>query len=472
MDHRTDRITATALGLGVALVLQAQTPFQPDWLHSWPFGMDQLSAMTFAPPYLDNRVVVDQITGLVHATVSDENMLFSPRAELFHTFTPAGQNLTPASVPVIGNVPLPGLYGTSFNTIGLTDMAVYDGMLFSAHTYRLEGFGNGFDWPHFIAGGPIGADRWKAILGHSLWSAASHRLAIGPSDVAMGSPVHPQLYGFDHAGNFNWRTQLPVSPRHLVEHNGEVFALAGNSVHRVNMNTGALSPQALAVPPSVELITVENNALYYARLGDNENVAIGKMDLDGQSLWEATFPIGVYPVVTGLVVDADQRTWVSCALFDGLMENTFLGGHLLGVDASGSPMGTFTYGASLHGLATNGSALFMTGWSVNTGTETFLLGVDITALLITLRTPGPSETPSSQLRAWPNPASNSLQLHLPENASGIELLDTQGRMVRTWPAGNAAANKQVDISDLASGRYTLRANTADQVHRTSLVIMR
>lgn len=472
MTLRTDRITATAMGFGAVLFLQAQTTFQPDWVHTWPFGMDQMSAMTYAPPHLDNRVVVDPITGLVHATVSDENMLLSPRAELFHTFTPSGQELTPSPAPVIGNVPLAGLYNTPFNTIGLTDMTVYDGKLFSAHTYRQEGIGNGFDWGHFIAGGPIGADRWKIILGHSLWNTASHCLAVGPSAVVMGSPVHPKLYGFDHAGTFTWRTQLPFSPRQLVEHNGEVFALAGTTVQRLNMGNGEFSAQAIAMPPGVERFAVEDNVLYYTRLIDQEDVAIGKMDLNGQIIWEVTFPIGIYPVVSGLVVDAEDRTWVSCSLFDGLMNNTFLGGYLLGVDGTGQTLGAFTYGASLHGLATNGSMLFITGWSENTGTETFLLGVEINALLITTRTPVLYDPRTSVLHAWPNPTAHSLQLVLPEGTLGIELLDAQGRVVRTWRAGSASIHLQVGINDVAEGRYTLRANTADRVFRAGVVIMR
>lgn len=468
MTLRTNRILAIVLGLGTAYGTMAQIPIQPLWQHTWPYGMDNSSLMSYLPPWKDNRVVVDPITGLVHATVSDENMLFSPRSEFFHSFSAEGIELTGSPTPLLGTVPLPGLYGTSFNTIGLLDLHVYDGKVFSAHTNRLAGMVHMFDWPHFYEGGPFGNDRWHLTIGHSSPMPEGLCLTTGADRVVFGRYGLREIYGTSHDGRMIWRSQLPSWPTQLVSSDDIAFALVGNMVHRINMLNGTeLSPDT-PVPFTTERIAVKGNFIYHVRTVDNTDVVVGKRSLDGQSLWEQSFTIAAVPVLTGLVVDGSDRVWITCLRDDFTIEN-LNGGYLLGVDANGAALGTYTYGAALHSLATDGNTLFLTGWSTNTGTETFLIAVNPS--LIT----GYGEQvdlAQQLLNAWPNPASRNLHVRTPPQVDLLELLDTQGRLVRSWQIGSSASLEQVDISDLATGRYSLRASGMDIVLHTAVMITR
>lgn len=460
MPIRTNRCTAAVLGLGTSLFLLAQTPLQPQWIHTWPFGMDEYSLMSYVPPWMDNQVVVDPITGLIHTTVSDEDMLYSPRAELLYTFSPDGTELTDPVIPVIGNVPFPGLYTAPVNAIALTDLTVHNGKVYSGHTYRLMVGGNDLDWGHFYAGGPLGGDRWKATLGDGSIAPGMLRLAAGPNGLMLGN------YGFDQQGVFRWRAELDITPRQLVAAEQVTFALAGNEVHRIVMSDGTVMPPSIPVHPLTERFDVRNDHIHHARVMDSDQVVVGKMDLNGQVLWEQSFNLVTQPVITELVVDDLGRTWISCSILDPSL-GTMVGGYLLGVDANGTILGTYTYGDALHSMATDGSALYITGWSANTGTETFLIRVDID--LIT-QLGGPTIADGDLLRAWPNPASRSLFLQLPDRTGSLGLLDVQGRVVRSWAVPRNSPQIEVEINDLAPGRYMLRATARDAVFRTAVVI--
>ncbi len=74
-----------------------------------------------------------------------------------------------------------------------------------------------------------------------------------------------------------------------------------------------------------------------------------------------------------------------------------------------------------------------------------------------------ASAPPTALRAYPNPAHNTLQVPLPAQFSGaLTLLDATGRTIRTQnvTAGTAAAT--VDLHDVPAGLYVLRAGAAGQ----------
>lgn len=85
---------------------------------------------------------------------------------------------------------------------------------------------------------------------------------------------------------------------------------------------------------------------------------------------------------------------------------------------------------------------------VNTIVRFFYQPDDITTGITALKAP-------MELRAWPNPASSTLQIEAASHGE-LELIGTDGRVVRTI-AGSARTARQLDVSDLAPGLYTLRS---------------
>jgi hypothetical protein len=66
---------------------------------------------------------------------------------------------------------------------------------------------------------------------------------------------------------------------------------------------------------------------------------------------------------------------------------------------------------------------------------------------------------------YPNPASNSLQLELPQAFTGknlvIDILDMNGSIVKQLKVNNAALRSRIDVTELVKGMYTLRIKLPD-----------
>ncbi len=66
---------------------------------------------------------------------------------------------------------------------------------------------------------------------------------------------------------------------------------------------------------------------------------------------------------------------------------------------------------------------------------------------------------------YPNPATNAVQLDIPSAMIGqnliIDIMDTNGQLLKRIPVQGANARATIDVSDLTNGMYNLRINTAD-----------
>ncbi|MBK6892749.1 MAG: hypothetical protein IPH00_06345 [Flavobacteriales bacterium] len=112
--RNTIRTTGAMALISVVLNVFAQVPLVPAWEHTWTFGQDPVPGL-IAPPAADDHVVVDPVSGLVHCTISDEDLLFSPRNELLFSFDPSGAEVTAAQPPVLGKAQFQSLYDSPYN---------------------------------------------------------------------------------------------------------------------------------------------------------------------------------------------------------------------------------------------------------------------------------------------------------------------------------------------------------------------
>ncbi|NJK83271.1 MAG: T9SS type A sorting domain-containing protein, partial [Saprospiraceae bacterium] len=73
-----------------------------------------------------------------------------------------------------------------------------------------------------------------------------------------------------------------------------------------------------------------------------------------------------------------------------------------------------------------------------------------------------------ELQVFPNPASGNFQVALPQANARLQLFNAQGSLVKAFIA--ADKNFTINIADLASGIYLLKAQTGDQVWRQRVVV--
>lgn len=84
------------------------------------------------------------------------------------------------------------------------------------------------------------------------------------------------------------------------------------------------------------------------------------------------------------------------------------------------------------------------------------------------------ETSKGAIRLFPNPARDLLQLQVPA-ASGkildLELLSTDGRMVRTWNTPRVEEHLTLDVSEIPSGVYWLKIRQAEEQQVLRVVLI-
>lgn len=185
------------------------------------------------------------------------------------------------------------------------------------------------------------------------------------------------------------------------------------------------------------------------------------------SAWEPLMPnLGDYiPITPGTTqlraLLSDGGNLYVGGDFSTLMVMT-MGNHLmrfLGAPDSFEPIAYFN--GPVNALASN--PFLIDAYGISAGGEFTLSGMDTVPYVAeavlgmgvgdALRRPG--------MALYPNPASHRLDLRLDQPLAGpavLELLDSQGRLVRTWPLTQATAT--VDVSTLAAGVYTLRVTGA------------
>lgn len=188
----------------------------------------------------------------------------------------------------------------------------------------------------------------------------------------------------------------------------------------------------------------------------------------GASAWEPLMPnLGDYiPITPG-------TTQVRALLSDGgnlyvggdftTMMVMTLGNHLmrfLGAPDSFEPIANFN--GAVNALAAN--PYLIDAYGICAGGEFTLSTLDSVpyAAEAVLGTSVRDAVQRPGMALFPNPASHRLDLRLDHPLAGpatLELLDSQGRLVRTWPLAQATAT--LDVSMLAAGVYTLRVSAPD-----------
>lgn len=463
MNYTTSRSLMMAMGLGTTLLTIAQSPILPQWIHTWPFGCGEFSQGSSAPAWEDNRVVVDAVTGSIHATVSDETMLYSPRYELIYTFTNDGTELTGPMPLILGPALFEQLYAYPRNGSKIGALVIDDEELFAGVSHISPGSIDNSMWTSHFQGGPLNGPRWL-ITNNVNEYASSPQVAVDGDLVLLVSEGPNVVYAHDRGGWFQWLVTITPYVRQLVIDNGIAYAMTSTDLQRIDLATGTL----MTIVPSVasaDFTAVKNGAIYTANGPTGQNIRIRKHALNGTMIWERLVPAGANPIVTGLVVDEMDGAWVTATSeADGTGGSEGMG-HLLSVDASGY-VRTFTYGKAMHSLATDGSMLYMTGWSANTATQTFLIAVD--AALMTGVAEGVS--PVSGPQVWPVPANDLLNVGSLPGAQRIGLVDVLGREVMQWPVSASSHQVSLDVSAVPNGTYVL-IHEGDNVQRSSMVVI-
>lgn len=80
----------------------------------------------------------------------------------------------------------------------------------------------------------------------------------------------------------------------------------------------------------------------------------------------------------------------------------------------------------------------------------------------------PELTTQEQLRAWPVPLTDRLNVVVPWPNASLMLMDTQGRQVARWTL-QARGEQTVDVSDVRPGAYLLECRSEDRLLRRSVV---
>jgi hypothetical protein len=95
-------------------------------------------------------------------------------------------------------------------------------------------------------------------------------------------------------------------------------------------------------------------------------------------------------------------------------------------------------------------------------TSTYTLGVQVLAA-----TMGGGDTADGPftLAVRPNPANDQLTITIPAGAErgAVELVNADGRVIKTWSSGTFGGGRTVDVQDVAEGTYVIRLRTADRL---------
>jgi len=74
------------------------------------------------------------------------------------------------------------------------------------------------------------------------------------------------------------------------------------------------------------------------------------------------------------------------------------------------------------------------------------------------------------LEMFPNPASNVLNVRVPEATGVLEMFDVRGKMVLTQNVMSNLTN--VDLSSLQTGFYVVKVTSPQRVHSGNVVVGR
>jgi len=444
-----------ALWAGHRLV--AQAPLVPAWENTWPFGQDGQPLL--APTGKDNHVTVDAATGLIYCTISDEDLLLSPRNELVFSFDAAGNDVTPEVPRVLGKAQFQYLYDSPYNGHATFGFHVFDGKVIAAHSYSQEG-----TWAPYITGGPLETDRWLMNADLPLPGPVAFSVAIGDGGALI--QADGRVMCVEPGGWMKWRHSTASSTRACAVHNGVAWLLnSTGQVERVQMNDGTVLP-SIAVAEGGQYFAVNDDHVFQASADFAGNITVVKTDLFGAQVYSTTTNVGTMGELTGLVVDDTGRAWTTFTVQD--VDNVAVSGQLVGFDPAGGVIGRSVYGASMNGIATDGERLFITGWSNTATSETYLLAAEASLITSTEDT----DMDRTGLLVWPQPASDELDLKLPHGATSITLLDGLGRIVRSWPSAAFAERATLDVSGIAQGSYIVRVQQHGQVLARPVVIQR
>ncbi|MEO8587745.1 MAG: T9SS type A sorting domain-containing protein [Flavobacteriales bacterium] len=446
------------LSVLVAWVLQltatAQTPLAPTWVHTWPFGSD----MEWVPSMsaYDDHVAVDPATGLVYATVDDQEQLQSPHCELLHTFAADGADLTPVPVPLLGQYPLP-ISSWIANAERLNDFVVYDGVVYQARELQFE---------TAVSTGSIAARRsdgssWTCGLGNSNTNFETLKMASVLADeqgviyTRDLSAAANGLHAFTHDGWPQWSKTYPGMPRtqDAVFVNGEIIVGGSMWMTRIERTTGAqiatyqiYSTGQFDVPMQLATDGTRIFALHGNYAGD---WTLDCLNLDGSSNWSVTQSLGQGATSTELVVDPSGRPWFTVNRHDPL--GVPIQPVLVITATDGSSQQLFTYGATMQDIAMDADQAYITGRLDTTSTTTYLIavGMDMTTTV---------EEPlmESPVRLFPQPASTAISIANTSRISNVRVMDATGKQVQA-PQLNATT---LDVSRLSEGIYFMQAVTA------------
>ncbi|MBP7512915.1 MAG: T9SS type A sorting domain-containing protein [Flavobacteriales bacterium] len=422
----------------------AQTPLQPLWSHTWPYGSGEPYATL--TPGIDNHVSLDPISGNVFVSIDDQDQLFSQRWDVLLSFTPGGTEVTPDPIPLLGvqnDASYPDL-----NLENTRQMEVFAGAALQAHGHGaviINGAGRSFllrqddgtTWQLSLGIGDFGADPTTSVL-----LDADGPVLGGSADgttgwlCTVGDQGWPQ-WAHSYVGTHPIFDVLAV--------NGTLYAASHGTVLMVDRATGVLTGQ---IPISVSAyrmhLATDGEALYYA-WSNTAGQHWGKRSLTGDVIWDqqATGDLDV----TEMKVDALGRVWMS--LNPWFPES---GGRLLISTADGSAYEQFSYGASINDIELDSERAYLTGWSDTTTTGTYLIAVSAEMNVGNAHVERPSA-----LTLGPNPACDVLNISSNMALRDMEILDAAGRTILRQVAGS----RSIPIALLSPGAYWLNARTTD-----------
>lgn len=448
------RTVGTMALIAWALSASAQVALVPEWERTWSYGQDPFPGM-YLPPAEDNHVVVDPMTGLVHCSISDEDLLFSPRNELLFSFEPSGAEVTATQPPVLGKAFFPELYDHGFNVHSSFDLDVHNGIVVASHNYPMND-----DQAPYNTGGAIDGSQW-------VWTVDLPMPGPRPASIAIGEEG-VLLDGMDGitctsvAGWYKWKQSVgaPIAALKVLDNVGWVHSVNGQ-LEKLSMADGS-SLGSISLAPNARFMEIGGQSIHQAIPTGSSGFTVKKYDHSGALQFSSDHDLGTSASLSGLAVDGIGRTWVSATLLD--IEDAALTGMLVGFDASGTLFGSYSYGASMNGVATNGQKLFITGRS-----DVASLGIYLIAVDTDFSTGGAQLSSVPSLHTWPNPATQVVNVQLAEPALSMSLVDATGHTVRSWPAAQAGI-ATMDVEGIAQGSYVLKVQAAIGSMSTALVI--
>ena len=431
---------------------QAQTPLEPTWVRTWPFGQGD---GFISPPAADNHVAVDPVTGQVSLTIDDEFELNSPRWDLLYTTAPDGVDLTPLPTPMFGSVPADEFPANMESTV---DLAALNGEVLQA-SERAVGFGSGTAGSGCIH--RSNGSQWRLGFGNAFPTYSNNRVvadAEGSVWIRSLDGTVGAMHGVDAQGWLKWtRPYAPLTPfNEAVFIGDQVHACRGGIVRVAARSNGA--PQGSYTIHGggnvfTQLATDGTNVCF--AYTDGTTIMLGMRTTDGSELWSFGLESDYTP--TELKVSATGHAWLTCNSATGQGP-----GFVIVVNPDGMAQ-WFTYGASMNDLDLDAEQAYITGRSNTTSSETYLIAVQQDQV-----TGVHTRSARDHISLFPQPASDVLSVRLDRTVLTAQVLDSGGRVIQeqTGNTGTIAVNR------LANGAYVLALRTTDGWLRKPFAIAR